>query len=394
MLPFAKLILLFLAITLAFSCSTTPSSFVTTIPSPASLESSEPFLATHNNIVYLSWIETQDTTSVFKYATLDGDNWSTPKTIASGTSWFVNWADYPTVAVNEGSFAAHYLDESGPGKYSYDAKYIMSADGNTWGTPMLLNEDGKDAEHGFVTIIPYRENFFITWLDGRNAAMEGMDHGGMHGAMSLRAAIVDKTGKKLNEWMLDDRTCDCCQTTAAITSNGPVVIYRDRSDDEIRDMSIVRWSINEWTKPASIYEDHWRINGCPVNGPRVSASENDLAVAWFSAPGDSTQVKVVFSNDGGVTFSKPVQLNRTQTSGRIDVELINEHDAAVSWLENDSLQVVLVSREGIKRSPIAVAPVSSSRASGFPQMTRAGSRLIFAWTDVGTKSVKTAAADL
>ena len=59
--------------------------------------------------------------------------------------------------------------------------------------------------------------------------------------MTLRAAFIDKKGNKINEWELDGRVCDCCQTTAAITNDGPVVVYRDRSDDEVRDMSIVRY---------------------------------------------------------------------------------------------------------------------------------------------------------
>ncbi|MDZ7647099.1 MAG: hypothetical protein U5K54_07905 [Cytophagales bacterium] len=114
---------------------------------------------------------------------------------------------------------------------------VKSADGKEWSKPFLLNTDNKEAEHGFVTILPYGDNFFVTWLDGRNTVMENMEgdhHDGHQGAMSLRAAIIDPNGNGLNEWELDNKTCDCCQTTAAITSNGPVVVYRDRSDEEIR----------------------------------------------------------------------------------------------------------------------------------------------------------------
>ncbi|MBK7651802.1 MAG: hypothetical protein IPJ20_15225 [Flammeovirgaceae bacterium] len=92
------------------------------------------------------------------------------------------------------------------------------------------------------------------------------------------------------------------QTTAAITSNGPVVVYRDRSDEEIRDMSIVRLINDEWTKPQAVHEDHWKIAGCPVNGPRISNYENTLAVTWFTAASDSAQVNVSFSSDGGTSF--------------------------------------------------------------------------------------------
>ncbi|MBK7651735.1 MAG: exo-alpha-sialidase [Flammeovirgaceae bacterium] len=273
---------------------------VNSLSGPATSPAAEPFLFTDSkNQVYLSWIEKQDTINYFKFSRLENNQWTEPTKIASGSSWFVNWADYPMLAVNNNNFLAHYLERSGTSTYAYDVALVKSLDGNDWSKPFLLNTDGKQAEHGFVTILPYGDNFFIAWLDGRNTVMEGMEgdqHNGHQGAMSLRAAVIDTNGNRLNEWELDNKTCDCCQTTAAITSNGPVVVYRDRSDEEIRDMSIVRLINNEWTKPQPVHEDRWKIAGCPVNGPRISNYENTLAVAWFTAASDSAHVNVSFSS--------------------------------------------------------------------------------------------------
>ena len=155
---------------------------------------------------------------------------------------------YPMLVTNGQEFIAHHLAKSGESPYAYDIKLTTSKDGGkTWIEAGVLHDDGKQAEHGFVTLLPYNENFFVVWLDGRNTVMEGMEnmaghHGSHHGAMSLRAAILDSQGKKINEWELDNKTCDCCQTSAAITDNGYVVVYRDRSD-EIRDISI---QIDRW----------------------------------------------------------------------------------------------------------------------------------------------------
>jgi hypothetical protein len=240
-----------LSIVLFTSCSikteeTQQQVSITQLESPAQPESTVPFLFTYqDSIVYFSWIEKKDDESIFKLASLVGGRWTNPVTIASGKSWFVNWADYPMMARNENTFIAHFLDRSADGKFTYDVKFTTSnSTDTTWAKPKILHDDGKQAEHGFVSLVPYGDKFFVTWLDGRNTVLEGMenrdhDH---HGEMSLRAAILDSNGNKLNEWELDKRTCDCCQTTAAITENGPVVIYRDRSEEEIRDMSIVRLS--------------------------------------------------------------------------------------------------------------------------------------------------------
>ena len=245
------------------------------IESPADSMSAEPYLFTDKNgIVFLSWIEKDSFNSTLKYSSLHNEKWSEPAVIASGNDWFVNWADYPVIATDgSDNMVSHFLQKSEKGTYTYDVKLTTSNDqGKSWSSPAILHDDGKKAEHGFVSIVPYGENYFISWLDGRNAAMEGGEghHGGHHGQMTIRAAIVDKSGKKINEWELDDRVCDCCQTSAAITDNGPVVVYRDRSDSEIRDISIVRFVNGQWTAPKTIFADNWKIEGCPVNGPRIA----------------------------------------------------------------------------------------------------------------------------
>lgn len=368
---------------------------ITTMDSPADSVSLAPFLfADKNDQVYLSWISRQTGKSTLHYSVLQADGWSPAQAIASGDNWFVNWADYPVLAGDgDKSMIAHYLEKSENGKYTYDIRFRVSADnGQSWGESLLLHDDGMKAEHGFVSMVPYAENYFVSWLDGRNAVMEGSEagHDGHQGQMTVRGAIVDKSGKKLQEWELDNRVCDCCQTSAAITGNGPVVIYRDRSDTEIRDISIVRLVNGEWTKPQSIYADNWKIEGCPVNGPRIAAQGDNLAIAWFSSPEGNPHVKLVFSNDGGASFSEPIQVNEEKTIGRVDIEMIDENSAWVSWMEGSQIKAAGVSRKGKIGPTIVVASASESRSSGFPQMTRAGNKLLFAWTDEKEKKIKLA----
>jgi hypothetical protein len=221
--------------------------------------------------------------------------------------------------------------------------------------------------------------------------MEGMDHHeGHHGSMSLRAAIIDANGKKINEWELDNKTCDCCQTTAAITSNGPVVIYRDRSDEEIRDMSIVRLINGQWTAPKAIHNDNWKIAGCPVNGPRTDAKGNNLVAAWFSSATDTSHVNVIFSKDGGATFGNAIRIDEGGAIGRVDIVMLNDTSAMVSWMEGTMIKVAKVHADGTLEPSITIATSSESRSSGFPQMTKSGNQLIFAWTDDNEKNIKVA----
>ena len=396
-----KITILILSLSMFTGCGVkekknTQTVIVNDLASPAKSPSGEPYLFTDKSgTTYLSWIEQKGKESAFKYAILTGNEWSQPLTIDSGSTWFVNWADYPMIATNGKAFMAHYLDKSGANTYAYDIKLTSSQDGRKWSEPTILHDDGKQAEHGFVSIVPYQENFFASWLDGRNTAMEGMDHHtGHHGDMSVRAAILANDGTKVSEWELDKRVCDCCQTSAAITANGPVVVYRDRTENEVRDMSIVRLIDGRWTEPTSIHDDNWKIAGCPVNGPRVSANGNNLVIAWFTMQQDQAQVKVLLSTDGGASFGEPVRVDEGSAIGRVDAIMMDDGSAMVSWMEGPTIKVVKVYSDGRKDSLTSIATSSDSRSSGFPQMTLSKGRLIFAWTDDKEKTIKTASISL
>lgn len=365
------------------------------LSSPADSGSAQPYLFTDKNgVVYLSWVEKTKEKSLLKFSALNNEQWSEPIVISSGDNWFVNWADYPQLATDGGkAMVAHFLEKSEKGTYTYDVKITTSVDqGKTWSDPNILHDDGKKAEHGFVSIVPYEDNYFISWLDGRNAAMEGegKHEEGHHGQMTIRGAIVDKQGKKSSEWELDNRVCDCCQTSAAITANGPVVVYRDRSEAEIRDISIVRFINGQWTLPKPVFSDNWKIEGCPVNGPRIVAQDNTVAVAWFSSPDKKAQVNVIFSADGGATFNAPVRIDEGKGIGRVDVVMLDDKSAMVSWMEGAVIKAVKVYKDGTKDASITIASSAESRSGGFPQMTKSGNNLVFAWTDEKEKTIKVA----
>lgn len=389
---------LLLALFLVTACSSKDKLAV--IPVPAETGSAEPFLFTdQDRQVYLSWVEKTDSLSSLKYSQFADGKWLEPVLIASGKNWFVNWADYPMLAVHKNKFLAHFLDKSGDDTFSYDVKLSTSADGKNWSQPFIIHDDGKQAEHGFVSLLPYGDSFLVAWLDGRNSVMEGMEnmnhHDGHHGVMTLRAALINADGKKLKEWELDNKTCDCCQTTAILTDNGPVVMYRDRSDEELRDISIVRLQQDSvWTPPTVVYNDNWKIEGCPVNGPRADAIGNSLAMAWFTAANNQPTVKIIFSTDGGETFGQPIQVNITETIGRVDVVMLDATAAIVSWIEAATIKAMRINSDGSKGNPITIASTSEARSSGFPQMTKAGDKVVFAWTDDTNKTIRTSVVNV
>ena len=345
--------------------------------------------------VYLSWIEYEDdTTDVLQFSKLNNGEWTTEKTIASGSNWFVNWADFPSlVAYKDGgqSLAAHWLQTSAPGTYDYDVRIAQSFDsGQSWAPSFIPHLDGIHAEHGFVSMLPISDDrIFVTWLDGRNTKgeeQESKDGHGHHGAMSLRAAIFDKKGHLYDEVELDNKVCDCCQTSVAMTDQGIIVAYRNRSEDEMRDIDIVRQIDGEWTVPALVFADNWHITGCPVNGPTIKADGKNVVVAWYTRANEKPQVKVAFSQDSGATFSSPIHINEGKALGRVDLVLLAENEAIVSWIEENngisSIKAVKVNSTSKIGDSFIIAHTNNSRQSGFPVMTKRDKDIVFAWTHV------------
>lgn len=386
------------------------------IPSPCQEGGEGNLFVDDLGTTYFSWVEyLNDTTDALHFAPLLADDtWGSAQRISQGSDWFVNWADFPSVAVFAGSggktMMAHWLQaDQGGSTYDYDVRIALSGlSGHLWEPPTILHSDGIPAEHGFVTLTPWGENNMLAvWLDGRNTRAPkdpeapkdatAHDHDSPIGAMTLRAAVVDAAGNRGGEWQLDFRVCDCCQTDAAITPNGPIVVYRDRSDEEIRDIGVIRWENGAWTTPQPLAADNWKIAGCPVNGPAISTYQEKVAVAWFTGAGETPKVQVCFSPDQGKTFSAPILIDGNNPLGRVDIEWLNDSQVVVSWLgQTDSLaqiQLQVVNTSGAVQAPFTAIETSSARSSGFPILARDNRGLILAWTAVDDQQktrVKTA----
>ena len=369
------------------------------IESPAAIGSAEPHLqAGADATIILSWLESTAARTTLRYSVYQDMAWSRPRTVASGDDWFVNWADFPSVTrIGNDFWAAQWLQKRPGGPYAYDVKIALSSDGVNWQPAISPHDDGTPTEHGFVSMTVLGETLGAVWLDGRKTAQAGGYH--MSGSvgeaasngMTLRWATIDGGGQVLESIELDSLICDCCQTDLANLSNGVAVVYRDRDRNENRDISIIRLTESGWSEPALVAKDGWQIAGCPVNGPVIDSRNDKLAVAWFTGAGNVRQVRLAFSGDGGKHFSEAVTISSGAALGRVDVSWVADGLAVVSWLDDldngkAALKIRTVAHNGELGEPQEIALTSSQRSSGFPHMLRAGSDLLFAWTEIGEPS--------
>ena len=173
------------------------------------------------------------------------------------------------------------------------------------------------------------------------------------------------------------------------------LLYRDRTEGEIRDIGIVRLADGAWSEPRALFEDNWKIEGCPVNGPAVAAHKDRVVAVWFTMAGNTPRVRLAFSTNGGQSFGLPVRIDDGNPLGRVDVVMRDDGGALVAWLEvageRAQIRVRPVGKDATPGEALTVAESSPERASGFPVMTRAGGGAFIAWTDSGkTSTVRTA----
>lgn len=373
------------------------------IPTPAAPGAGQPYLEPSGAGVWMSWTEPTPSGHRVAASYFDGA-WSPPGTIAEGDAFFVNWADFPSIRSFGDRLYAHWLWRGGQGTYDYGVRLVWSDDrGTTWSEPWTPHDDGTPTEHGFVSFFGDENGVWAAWLDGRAMVEDG-------GTMSLRARMLPGSGPVGGgppgagppgpETVVDGMTCECCQTDAAVVDGVPVVVYRDRAEGEVRDIHVSRLEASGWRPGGAVHDDGWVFGGCPVNGPAMAARGADVAVAWFTAPDNRSRVQVAFSSDGAVTFGPPVRLDGGRPIGRVDVVMLDDGSALVTWLEAGDGGTAIVSRrvtrDGAPGETVTLAATDAARASGFPRMARFGAdRLMLAWTDpAGEGRVRAAIFDL
>jgi hypothetical protein len=333
----------------------------------------------------LSWMESLESGTALQYAVLAEESFSTPRNVVTDSRMFVNWADLPSVMkVSADHFIAHWLSYSADKTYSYDVVVSQSVNaGETWSEAVTAHTDGTPTEHGFVSMYPGVDGVALLWLDGRDTANEPGKNI-LDTSMTFRSAVLTTDGRVTRKQLIDDSVCDCCQTDVAISSKGPLAVYRDRTVDEIRDIYIARSVDGQWQPGRRIYADNWTIAGCPVNGPSIVASDDFVAIAWFSAANNRPVVRVVTSDDGGTTFADPVEVASGRLAGYVGLALLDDDSLVTSWVSrnasgNNALNLRRLSKK-LQLEPVQeIAEITQLRV--FPQIAVRNSKLFVAWTD-------------
>lgn len=335
--------------------------------------------------IVLSWMQREDSGATLRFSTLKSEQWGPAVDVVTDRNMFVNWADLPSVTpLAKTHWVTHWLSKSADSTYAYDILLAQSSDqGQSWSDPVRPHADGTPTEHGFVSIHTQGDSASLLWLDGRKMVNEATDDPRIT-SMTLRSALVAPSGEVSQQQLVDEIVCDCCQTDVAVSSHGPIAVYRDRTADEIRDIYVSRFSNGAWEPGTPIAIDGWKIAACPVNGPAIDSQGDLVAIAWFSAANGNPVVSAALSTNGGRTFKQPVEIASRGASGHVGISIIDRSSAVVSWVKSDNRGTNAINIRGVTAGGLLGRPQTVGRTdlvNLYPQMIRRDDTLILAWTD-------------
>lgn len=338
-----------------------------------------PRLTAGEDAVVLTWLEPAGEGFRLQARALGPE--SKTQTVTHG-DLLQNWADTPSVFAAANGWLAAWPQHRAPS--GYDLQWAVRGEDGSWRARGPVSDASAGPEFGFVSWAGEPDGAVRAyWLDGRASTTS---HGG---AMQLWSARVGSDGID-DRRQVDDRVCDCCQTAASSTVNGPVVVYRDRDVDEVRDI----WMAGpESGQRRRVAEDGWQIDGCPVNGPAVAAAGERIAVAWFTGAGGAARVSTAFAQ-GNAPFTSPVTVDDGDPIGRVDVVWASDDEVVVTWLEKEgtgaALRIRRVRRDGGRGPSATLVSTQASRQAGFPQLERQGEDLLLAWPNPDESSIAVA----
>ena len=343
-------------------------------PSPAGDASAQPQLTASDGGVILSWLENASSQTALKFSERTAAGWSEPRLVAFGDDFFANFADVPSVVrLADRTLVAHWLQMNGASASGYDLRLARSSDdGRTWSAPFSPHHDGTKTQHGFASLFDTGGGLGVVWLDGR--AMKpgaGPDDEGT-GDMGLRSARFDRDGSSCRSWRSICASASAAPPASAVTIDGPIVAYRNRSADEVRDIYVSRF-----TGEGGRCRRRCTTTAGRSTAARSTARRSARGRAASRSPGSPRRTTTgTRSSRSRRTRGAPSARRCAWTTrgslGRVDVEQLADGSAVVGWIElAGGRRGVQGAARRAERSAVGGGHGRRSRRSGGTAATRA-----------------------
>lgn len=341
---------------------------------PDTIHGRIPRLSKLSDGVLMSWVQKERHHARLTFATLKNGHWSTPIVAAEGDNWLINYADYANVsALDDRHYIASWLVKTGPRGANYHFMVAQSFDaGKHWSEPSTGISFGQLGEHGFVTLQADGRDVLVAWISADRQ---------IAGNYQIYSARLDAAGNWHDTQLVDHATCSCCHPDLA-TRNGKIMLaYRNRSEDEIRDIALMHYKDGQWSLPEIVHHDGWHINGCPVQGPALSATSQGHVTLWFTAANDHPAVNMAARLSSGHRVFK--QLEGGDATGYVDSTVMDDGRVMLLWLSIPPKQGIKLHLQAIDLKNGQFSPALNRTMTrgviGFPSIQSFGRKVFVAY---------------
>jgi hypothetical protein len=311
----------------------------------------------------------------------DGKNFSTPVIVTPEPEAIsADGESRPKVAVARDGTVLLTWVQSLPQKYAGNVRFARSTDsGKTFSTPVTLNDDGRITSHRFDSMaIDGNGRVVIAWLDARDrdAAKEKGDK--FTGSSIYTIKSLDN-GKSFGpNHRFHEHTCECCRITLAWTRDGPVALWRNIFGTNTRDFAIANLDKGGVRRAT---HDKWQVDACPHNGGSLAADRwGKLHLAWFT---DGTARQGLFyKNIDGDWESQPMPIGNPAAQASHASVVAQDKIVILSWREFDgqsySAQMMYSVNGGVSWSE-PTRFMSSTGATDYPLPLINGEKVLVVW---------------
>ncbi len=260
-------------------------------------------------------------------------------------------------------------------------KIARSGDaGRTFRAPETLQKHSAPGDRGWPSLTLDRNGrAHAIWLDHRGLSDASSGHqaaasaSAMDGvAMAQRSGLYYSSGTAERE--LVNGVCYCCKTTLVPTPSGMLFAgWRHVYPGNLRDIAVItsRDEGRTFSAPARVSDDNWHLNGCPDDGPAMTADSSGLVhIVWPTVVTDGQSVTGALfyaTTRDGVTFTPrtrvPTLGGPKPTHAHIAVD--DAGRAFVAWDE---------ARDGVRQAFVRTAERARDGRVTFGPITTLGTR--------------------
>jgi hypothetical protein len=327
---------------------------------------------------------------------------------ADGSAW-VAWSEgsellVASVDVNAGEAGAPIVVSGSEGVINHPLERPA----------MAITADGE----AFVAWITGASNVELATLDPEGAiASSEVISGEARPETALVQMIATVDGRPVVSWLedstlsvaageplvehelVDDLTCDCCHPVPIQIGNEMGIGYRNlehATDGVVRDIAFISGTLSatSFSAPVVVADDPWYLDACPLSGPTLAHSGDNLLISWMDARQslhpDQSSSSIWFdsSGDGGRTFGTDVRLTNDDATYRTPTMAVDSTGTIhILWERRTSAEATLeyaTSSDGEQTFSEPRRLVEGDEDSGVPReaaLIVVGDQMLVSWAD-------------